>query len=48
MYCQQSVGKNCNIKIAHKSLEKMVQLKYLKMTLKYQNWIPGEIKEDLI
>jgi len=31
-----------------KVLEKVVQLKYLEMTLKYQNCIPGEIKEGLL
>jgi hypothetical protein len=48
MYCQQNVEKNYNIKIANKSLEKVVQLKYLEMTLKYRNYIHEEIKEDLI
>jgi hypothetical protein len=48
MYFQQNVRKNYSIKIANKSLEKVVQLKYLEMTLKYKNCIHEEIKEGLI
>ena len=48
IYCQRNVGKIYNIKIANKSLEKVIQLEYIEMTLKYKNCIHEEIKENLI
>jgi hypothetical protein len=48
MSFEQNVGKNYDIKIANKSLDKVVQLKYLEMTLKYKNCIHEEIEEDLL
>jgi hypothetical protein len=47
LYHQQNTGPNYDIERANRSLENMLQFKYLEMTVTNQNLIQGEFKKRL-